>query len=318
MADTIEDDRSIEPVARRRLFSAFESMLTRPSVGEALEFARHCDVLTGQEADLRLCGGAPRVMTEYATFAVEDRESIQRCVLEMVKGMREFCERADREGGIRIRDHRDLTAYCHYVAGTVGDMLTLLFSKSVPAVSTSSRDELKRLAASFGRGLQLVNIAKDVLADAQRGDVFLPADALARAGIRAEDVMSGAGGSAQHDVVQGLCALARTDLAGAVEYTLLWPAGVGNAIRQFCAVPIGLALATLHALETGHQGGASGKKTKVSREFTFALCADVALAVDSNQALGDIFIACARGENAGTAHGRQRVRATAAGADRYI
>ena len=69
-------------------------------------------------------------------------------------------------GDTQIADDAALDNYCHGVAGTVGLMICALFD--VDARWHGSADDL-------GRAMQLTNICRDVLADAEAGRRYLPA-----------------------------------------------------------------------------------------------------------------------------------------------
>ncbi len=68
--------------------------------------------------------------------------------------------------GRRYETLDDLRGYAHRVAGTVGEMMTLL-------MGTRGSDVLAR-AADLGVAMQLTNVARDVGEDARRGRVYLP------------------------------------------------------------------------------------------------------------------------------------------------
>lgn len=67
-----------------------------------------------------------------------------------------------------IAQRTDLDRYCYSVAGVVGELLTELFAVYSPVIATQ-KAALAPLAVSFGEGLQLTNILKDVWEDAGRG-----------------------------------------------------------------------------------------------------------------------------------------------------
>jgi phytoene synthase len=76
-----------------------------------------------------------------------------------------------------------LTEYCRRVASTVGLICLEIFGY---------RDASARAyAVTLGRALQLTNIIRDVATDLNRGRVYLPAEDLARFGVREEDLRSG-------------------------------------------------------------------------------------------------------------------------------
>lgn len=79
--------------------------------------------------------------------------------------------------GRRYATEDDLAAYCYGVAGAVGVMMALVIG-----VSARDADTLDR-ACDLGLAFQMTNIARDVVADARTGRVYLPTEWLA-----AEDV----------------------------------------------------------------------------------------------------------------------------------
>jgi phytoene synthase len=80
---------------------------------------------------------------------------------ELLAGMRMDLEVA------RYRTLKELELYCFRVAGTVGLMMCHLFRLN--------DDQALSAAADLGIGMQLTNIARDVLDDARMGRVYLPA-----------------------------------------------------------------------------------------------------------------------------------------------
>ena len=83
----------------------------------------------------------------------------------MASGMSEF-QQLDTSAG--LKNLRELDRYCYVVAGVVGEMLTELFCDYSNEIK-KRRDELLPLAISFGQGLQMTNILKDVWEDLGRG-----------------------------------------------------------------------------------------------------------------------------------------------------
>ncbi len=86
-------------------------------------------------------------------------------------------------GPVRVADDRELATYCYRVAGTVGLLMCGVLDVHDP--------EALPLAVDLGVGMQLTNICRDVLEDAGRGRVYLPADRLAAAGTSPEAILAG-------------------------------------------------------------------------------------------------------------------------------
>ena len=72
----------------------------------------------------------------------------------------------EADAGCLIETETDLLDYCYGVAGTVGELMCPLLG----ADATRGR----KAAIALGIGMQLTNIARDVLEDARRGRRYLP------------------------------------------------------------------------------------------------------------------------------------------------
>ena len=86
-------------------------------------------------------------------------------------------------GSVQVADDRDLLRYCYRVAGTVGLMMT-------PLLGVDDRRGYPH-AIDLGVGMQITNICRDVLEDAQNGRVYLPAERLRAAGTSQQALLEG-------------------------------------------------------------------------------------------------------------------------------
>ena len=290
VVDSIEDANPIPPETRVSLFDAFDALM-RGEAGSLSEFeARFADEALGMaEADRALCKGAGAVFRVFRGLPAADQEAIRPWVLEMSQGMREYAGRADAEGKTRIRDVRDLERYCYFVAGTVGELLTSLFERTVPGASEEVRKAARSRATRFGLGLQMVNVLKDVAEDLDRGACFLPEDVLARHGVRRDALLSPEARTGGLAAVSEVCAIARGHLDAAVEYTLCWPGREGAEVRAFCAVPLALAIATLREVERGDNTLVRGREPKIDKRLVAEVLAGARRAAESDAALNALF-----------------------------
>jgi phytoene synthase len=81
----------------------------------------------------------------------------------------------------RYLDYPGLQAYCHQVAGIVGEVAAKIFGQ------TQSRTT--EYAHRLGQALQLTNIIRDVGEDAMRGRVYLPLSDLQQFGVKAHELL---------------------------------------------------------------------------------------------------------------------------------
>ena len=94
--------------------------------------------------------------------------------LTLIDGMQ-----MDTVGDIRAPSFETLDLYCDRVASAVGRLSVRVFG--------IEREAGKMLAHHLGRALQLTNILRDLDEDADVGRLYLPREALARAGIETTD-----------------------------------------------------------------------------------------------------------------------------------
>jgi len=137
-----------------------------------------------------IAGDADEPVFEALARVTAKHEIPARHPLELLEGFR-----MDVEGRHYATPH-DTLAYCYHVAGVVGVMMAMIMGV---------RDEatLNR-ASDLGIAFQLTNIARDVVADAEAGRVYLPADWLREAGITAADITDPAKRDAVFTVTQRL------------------------------------------------------------------------------------------------------------------
>jgi farnesyl-diphosphate farnesyltransferase len=273
--DTVEDATDVPLADRESLFDCFNGLLGSVDQ-DAREFEEAASVLGGEESfDVQLCRGASAVVRRYRSFPPEIRECLQGPILEMSDGMRSYVRRFATHGQHRISSTEDLEEYCYFVAGTVGKLLTGLFLARCPLPSEVAA-RLHEHKVSFGLGLQLVNILKDVADDLERGACFLPLDLLEERGVSPQDVLLPENRGAVMDIVEGLIERAQIHLDAAKRYVLCWPVEEGYPIRVFTLVPLALACASLSMVR---RGGAQvlmpGENPKVSREFVMSVLSEV-------------------------------------------
>lgn len=81
---------------------------------------------------------------------------------------------------VRIHDMAELELYCDRVACAVGRLCVPIFGLR--------KDEGVSLSASLGAALQLTNILRDVIEDASIDRVYLPAELLAHADVKSDQI----------------------------------------------------------------------------------------------------------------------------------
>jgi len=184
IADTIEDRNDLELGHRRDLYRRFSAMVGAPeralAEGQVAAFLARWPA-EATPAYQELVEGLGSVLAAYGSLPAPQRAAIDGCVQEMVSGMSAMTHPEPEDGTVWVcADLAQLERYCHYVAGTVGLMLTRLFDDALDGgfASPARLEDGRR----FGLGLQLTNIVKDQVADGERGTSFVPREWIGRRG----------------------------------------------------------------------------------------------------------------------------------------
>ncbi len=143
---------------------------------EDLPQDRRQELLDAWAAEIEaLFAGHPRSVVGRALAGPVARYGLEREeFLHIIEGMR-----MDAEGPLVAPAGAELDAYIRRVAGAVGILSMRIFGAWRGAVS-------ERFALSLAEALQLVNILRDIEADAAMGRLYLPREELARAGVPAD------------------------------------------------------------------------------------------------------------------------------------
>lgn len=290
IADTIEDDPGIVWDEKRRYHAELADLVE--GRGDPCAFAAGLVPLLTRhtrEAERALVSNAPRILRVTRAFDEPARAALARCVRIMCSGMPRF-QRGRR--GLGLEDVRELHEYCYHVAGVVGEMLTELFCEHSPRIA-ERRAELAERAVSFGSGLQLTNILKDIWEDLARGYCWLPRDVFRRNGFDLSELSPAQRAPAFEAGLGELIGIAHGHLRRALEFTLLIPREE-RGIRRFCLYALGMAVLTLQKIERG-RGFGSAREVKISRRAVKVTVWTGRLAAGSERALRLLFSACAFG-----------------------
>lgn len=241
IADTIEDDAGLDADGKREFGQRFVDVVRGQD--DADGFARalapqlHPSTLVDER---RLVESTARVVGVTHRFRSAERSALERCAALMSAGMARFQRRAGLQG---LRSMREMEEYCFYVAGVVGQMLTELFCAYAPEIH-ARRERLLKLAPSFGQGLQMTNILKDIWADRARGICWLPRNQFGNVGKNQSDLIESLAPTQLAEGIQRLVLVAHGHLRNALEYTLTLPRQE-RGIRRFCLWAVGMAVPTL-------------------------------------------------------------------------
>jgi farnesyl-diphosphate farnesyltransferase len=262
IADTIEDTTDIPPAEKDRLFERFGQCLEPGGPDAGPLSSRFTDAANDEQV---LAREADAVLREFRRLPQQQQDAIRPWVQEMSSGMAEFVRRdADGKHLATLATIEELDRYCYYVAGTVGHLLTQLFRLHDSPNDPDRYDRMDALATSFGLGLQLTNIIKDVADDRRRGWSFVPRQLCDAVGIEPEELQDEQHRDEGRRVMRLLIQKTKGHLDDALRYSTTLPRRQ-YGIRLFCLTSLFFAVRTLHLAERDPRLLDPAHKVKITR-----------------------------------------------------
>ena len=203
-------------------------------------------IMGGQELDLRrfagsagvppaVCGVAPQTSSnQFANKADSATPSAARETRALPKI-------------IALETDRELDDYTFRVAGCVGEFWTRICRAHLFPEARLDEDQFIADGIRFGKGLQLVNILRDLPADLKKGRCYLPMEKLEPAGLFPEILFSSAKQKQFLPLFRGFLDEAEAHLAAGWRYTNTLPFSQMR-VRLACAWPVLIGAKTIEKL----------------------------------------------------------------------
>lgn len=178
--------RRLDPARRRGVYAVYGFCRDVDDVADGdIPLAQKTLLLDLWRAEIaRLYEGRPEHPIGLALLPAVRTYGLERSdFLAVIDGME-----MDAAVRVRIADRAELALYCDRVACAVGRLCNPVFG--------ISRETGNPLAAALGQAMQITNILRDIVEDAGRDRVYLPADALRAAGADGdgiEDILTAPG-----------------------------------------------------------------------------------------------------------------------------
>lgn len=226
----------------------------------------------GNAAERELLENWQVVLASLRAFEVEDRVRIVRLLDTITAAQEADLVRfgpASADRIVALQDDAELDRYTYAVAGCVGEFWTEMCCAHVLTVSPERQRELVADGVLFGKGLQLVNILRDLPRDLRQGRCYLPADRLSERGLDPASLLNSDALDAFRPLYDEYIARAEAHLSSGWRYTTslpFWPIWSLDAarLRLACAWPALIGIATLRLLRRGNPLDAT-RRIKVGR-----------------------------------------------------
>jgi farnesyl-diphosphate farnesyltransferase len=249
--DTIADTELLPQNERLAALAALrERIAGSSSVPLALgEFAKNQGspgervLLQNCETSLKLLGDSPQ----------PDRELIVKVLQTIVSGQELDLRRFGSGSATNIAalaSAEELDDYTYRVAGCVGEFWTRICLAHLFAPAPVDGGRLLTNGIRFGKGLQLVNILRDLPRDLRMGRCYLPLDQLRENGLAPADLLEISNEAQARPIYNRWLETAQAHLDAGWDYTNALPRR-SIRVRLACAWPLLLGARTLQLLRTG-------------------------------------------------------------------
>ncbi|QPJ66663.1 MAG: squalene/phytoene synthase family protein [Candidatus Nitrohelix vancouverensis] len=265
--DTVEDAAELDPAIKVKLLGGFIDLMQSPAprTAELEQWISDCAPVDGSPTDLDLLKNIDRVFRIFDTLPASHQKPIRESVCKMSSGMAYFQDKFEQKTLTPLEDQNELEDYCYFVAGVVGEMLCELKLAKLTGLPENAKRIMRENAVSFGLGLQMTNISKDVIVDQSRGWSYVPKSFIEEKGLSLEAFQSGSDIEKNLEVMETLLLKTTGHLRDALKYTLAIPRQEVS-LRLFCIWPLWMAAETVATLHNNRELMTSDAQVKISRK----------------------------------------------------
>ncbi len=206
----------------------------------------------GLPAERVLLERVEEALTILESFSEADQKLIREVLSIIISGQELDLKRFGAGGKkiVALETAEELDDYTYKVAGCVGEFWTKICIAHISAIPSYDHQFLMRNSVRFGKGLQLVNILRDLPRDLRNGRCYLPRTELAAVGLAPDDLLETANERKLRAVYDKYLEKAEEHLGSGWDYTNVLPRGE-RRLRLACAWPILSGARTLRKLRDG-------------------------------------------------------------------
>jgi farnesyl-diphosphate farnesyltransferase len=244
----------------------------------------------GSDAERTLLQRIEEILGVLTTFSTEDQQRMRDVLKTITSGQELDLQRFGRatpDSIVGLQEMEELDDYTYRVAGCVGEFWTRMCRAHVFPQAPLDDKQLLSDGVRFGKGLQLVNVLRDLPADLRHGRCYLPLRQLEKLGLTPADLLHSKNEKRLRPLYNDLLCMTEDHLRAGWDYTKMLPRSCVR-IRLACAWPILIGVRTVAKLRT-HNVLDSTKRIKISRAEVKRIMVRSVLAYPISGAWGNLY-----------------------------
>jgi farnesyl-diphosphate farnesyltransferase len=274
-ADTIADTDALPLEQRLAALREFREAIVDSASPQAFHaFAAQ----QASESEKTLLQRPPEALAALSRFSAPDQQLIRDVLRIIISGQELDLLRfgANNGAGAALDTDTELDDYTYRVAGCVGEFWTKLCRAHLFPGAPLNDEQLIADGIRFGKGLQLVNVLRDLPADLANGRCYLPQESLRASGLDPKTMLAPESEAKFLPLYRSYLDIAEQHLRVGWRYTNTLPYGQFR-VRLACAWPILIGLKTIQKLRAASVAQLKAR-VKISRGEVRAIIAKSLLA----------------------------------------
>jgi farnesyl-diphosphate farnesyltransferase len=280
-ADTIADTGDLDGRVRLQCLQELKRQIRRDDPEWSYIQKIQAQVITKQSNpdERRLLEKLQQCFQLYLGCNHLDRSYIAQVVSVLIGGMEFDLQQfpKTKETGVRaLQAVQDFEYYTYAVAGCVGEFWTKMMCAHLPGMQRWDQATMIPLGIRYGKGLQMVNILRDLPQDLKQGRCYIPDALLKQVNLSPEQLLQSSSSQTFRPLFRQLIQEARDHLDQGWRYTMAIPR-LEVRLRLACMWPLLIGIRTLQALSISQQVLQADWSVKIPRRDVYGIVAATGL-----------------------------------------
>jgi farnesyl-diphosphate farnesyltransferase len=280
-ADTIADTGDLDDEVRLKCLRHLKEQIWEhpPDWGQIQKIQAHVITKQPNPDERRLLEELEGCFRIFQGFSPTDRSHIAQVLSVLIGGMefdiRQFPKNnAQRVHALNAR--HDFEYYTYAVAGCVGEFWTRMVCTHLPGFWRWDPECMIPLGIRYGKGLQMINILRDLPKDLRNGRCYIPVELLDRVHLSPGQLLDESSAQAFRPLFREFIQEARDHLDQGWRYTMAIPR-MEVRLRLACMWPILIGIRTLQQLAISPLVLSPNHPVKIARSDVYRIVAATGL-----------------------------------------